>query len=258
MVDTYDELFSVIGNNLIDEYGHEVGRIISFTTTPNSRIKEILVSGKRDFYFYPRERIRINENGEAILLTEVKRKTNVLCQEIPLIWKKGKVLDELLRDERILPETYEEFNGQFENEKNKLKSEAEETIEDIEQLEKNCEERFRRLHLSKTHLEIEFALGKIKDDIYDLSRKALDRELDNVTNERDDLERMKKWLSNMILMEETTEEETEKKEQGEAPPTEMEQSQAVEEQEAMEPIEEEIKPAEEPSQEEPSITVRII
>ena len=67
MAELQDELFSIIGSTLKDEYGHEIGRVISITTTPSSRVKEVLVSSKGEFLSYPRERIKINENGEPDL-----------------------------------------------------------------------------------------------------------------------------------------------------------------------------------------------
>ena len=250
MAELQDELFSIIGSTLKDEYGHEIGRVISITTTPSSRVKEVLVSSKGEFLSYPRERIKINENGEPVLLAEVKLKTNVLCSEIPLVWKKCEVLENLLSDGKILPETYKEFHEQFESEKEKLKSEAEKTIEEIEKLEKSCDERFRRLQSSKIHLEIEYAIGKIKEEIYELSMKDLVNELDN----------MRKWLSNILLGESTVEVQEEKPEETQI--HEPEQEAMVEEQKPpeveVETQETQVKPAEETSSDESSITVRII
>jgi len=260
MAELQDELFSIIGSTLKDEYGHEIGRVISITTTPSSRVKEVLVSSKGEFLSYPRERIKINENGEPVLLAEVKLKTNVLCSEIPLVWKKCEVLENLLSDGKILPETYKEFHEQFESEKEKLKSEAEKTIEEIEKLEKSCDERFRRLQSSKIHLEIEYAIGKIKEEIYELSMKDLVNELDSIMKERNDLENMRKWLSNILLGESTVEVQEEKPEETQI--HEPEQEAMVEEQKPpeveVETQETQVKPAEETSSDESSITVRII
>lgn len=251
MSEYQDELFSIIGSVLKDEYGHEVGRIISFTTTPNSKIKELLVAHRNVFHFYPRERITINDDGDAVLLTEVKMKTNSLFRDIPLIWKKDKILENLMKEGKIPPETYKEFHEQFENEKRKLKDEAEKTIEEIEGLKKDCEERFKSLSSSKVHLEIEYAIGKIKDEIYDLSKKAIDEELKSLMKEMEDLENMKGWLSNLILAEDQKE------------PLELKTPETEEEKHAEpeEKIEETEKTEEETHQEvsdEPSLTVRIL
>ncbi|MEM2875751.1 MAG: CdvA-like protein, partial [Candidatus Bathyarchaeia archaeon] len=220
-------------------------------TTPNSMVKEVLVSAKGSFHSYPRERIRIDENGEPVLLTEVKIKTDALCDEIPLIWKKCSILESLLKEERILPEVYKEFREQLEKEKERLKSEAEGVLEEIDRMEKICEERFRSLHSSKTNLDIEYAIGKIKEELYQRSAKDIENEIDKVSMEKEDLQRLKSWLSSLLLGENLREKE--KKEE----PKERELE--VSEQKLQGMGEESlIKPKEEPSKDEDLITVRII
>ena len=255
MAGVHKDFFSIIGKILKDEYGREIGKVISVTTAPNSEIKEILVSAKGRFTSYPREQIVINEEGEPILLTEIKLKTATLCDEIPLIWKKCGVLENLLKEGKIPHETYKEFHEEFEKAKEKLKMEAEKTIEEIEKLEKACDERFRKLQLSKTNLEIEYAIGKIKDEIYELSIKDIVNELNNTLKEREDLEKMRSWLSNLLLGEKTVEAEPYEKEAEEHQPERLEEErEATTEQERSE-VEEKV---ESQTTEESSITVRII
>ncbi|MCD6530552.1 CdvA-like protein [Candidatus Bathyarchaeota archaeon] len=254
MVEVYKDFFSIIGKMLKDEYDREIGKVIAVTTAPNSEIKEVLVSAKGRFTSYPREQITINEDGEPILLTEIKLKTATLCDEIPLIWKKCSVLENLLKEGKIPHETYKEFHEEFEKVKENLKMEAEKTIEEIEKLEKACDERFRRLQLSKTNLEIEYAIGKIKDEIYELSIKDIVNELNNTLKEREDLEKMRSWLSNLLLGEKATDTELYEKEAEETQPEGLEERETAMEQEKPE-VEEKVEPQ---TGEESSITVRII
>jgi len=235
-------LLSTIGRPVRDEYRREIGQVVSFTVNPYGHVDEILVKhGDGRFHYYHSDQMRVNGDGEVVLSSGFKLKADALCEDIPLIWRKDQVLDGLLKDERILPETYKCLHQEFSDELKKLKSEAQATMDRIDEQLHACAELFRRLHSAKTYLEIEHAIGEVDGDSYKESLQTITDGLRCAVDERTDLEAMKKRLSNLLL--------------GEAP--EIEGTPPVEESPEEEPATEEMPPAlEEPPQptEEPDLS----
>ena len=200
------ELLSIVGRKLKDEYGRDLGRVISFRTTRSGEVRDFLVSANGDYVYYPRERIKVGEEGEPVLLSDVKLKADSICSQLILVCRKSSVLEKLLKEERVHNETYKEFHETFESEKGRLRREAEETIGEIERLEKDLYERYLKLHSIKTYIEIEYAVGRIGEEAYKLSMREVVKELDSVMREREDLEKTRKWLTNILLGEEAEKE----------------------------------------------------
>ena len=89
-------LFLYIGKPLKDEYGRQIGRIASFSVSPNGREKAVFVEhGDGEFQRYSSEQFKV-DGDEITLLPTVKLKVKALCDEIPLIWRKDQALSDLV------------------------------------------------------------------------------------------------------------------------------------------------------------------
>lgn len=196
------KLFSLIGNSVKDEYDREVGHIVFFVVSPQGNVKEVLVNQGGRFHYYPKNHIKITETGEAIVLSDAKLKTDLLCRKIPLIWRKDQILSDLVKNKKVIPEIYEEFHTQFEETLKNMKAEAKATLDTIDRRISHRKEQLKKLQAIKTQLEIAYAIGDIKDERYKSSYSNILEGIRQIFNEKKDLESMKTKLSNLLLDEE--------------------------------------------------------
>jgi len=123
--------FLFVGKQIKDEYGRQIGRIASFKVTPAGRIDGVFVEhGDGEFLSYSNDQIKI-DNGNLIISPTLKIKAIALCNEIPLIWRKDKALNELVEKKKIPPEMYDDLHKTFEGALNQLKDNAEELMKEI-------------------------------------------------------------------------------------------------------------------------------
>ncbi len=257
------DLFSFLGKPIRNEYKREIGKIVSFIVSPNGHIDAVLVNhADGEFVYYPSKQLNITKDS-IMLLSDVKLGANALCEDIPLVWRKDQILNSLLKEEKILPEIYESLHQEFDATLNKLKASAQDVIDEIDKQIANCDEKFKKLHSAKIHLEIESEIGEIDEGSY---KKSIDIILDglkNVIAEKNDFEALRTRLSSLLL--------------GEEPPRTAETEETIEPvaEETVEPVAEETASSQEASTEsldekqtefteetvtspsEPSITVRL-
>jgi hypothetical protein len=192
-------LFLYIGKPLKDEYGRQVGKVVSFAVSPNGRVDGVFVEhNDGEFLRYSNEQIKVD--GEAItLLTPIKLRVKTLCDEIPLIWRKDQALNELVERKKVPSEMFSELHKNFEGALNQLKAEAQSNLESIEQQIMKCNEQIRELNSALIHIEIEREIGRIDDTAYQTSSEILQEGFKTINSEKSDLESMKSQLSNLVL-----------------------------------------------------------
>lgn len=237
-------LFPLIGKSVKDEYEREIGHVVSFMVSPNGRVNGVLIKhedGK--FLCHPSRQLKVKDNNDIMLVSDIKIRANALCKEIPLIWRKDQVLSSLREDRKIPPETYDEFHHQFDDALNRLKADAKTALDELDGQVGECTKRFKTLHLTKTYLEIEHEMGGVDDDLYRTSIDALMKGLKQTITEKNDLEEMRAKLSSLLV--------------GEAPSVEPRKDEGTEERKTQEQ-EEQTKPSEETvSPLEPIFTIRV-
>lgn len=202
------DLFSFLGQTVQDRYNREIGKIVSFVVSPRGQIDKVLINHMDgEFSSYPTRQLNI-ENNSVVLLSDLKSRASDLCKEVPLVWRKDQVLNNLLKDDKILPEIYETLHQEFDDALNKLKVNAQDVLDEIDHEISRCDERFKNLHSAKTYLEIESVIGKIDRKSYIDSKEIILDGLKSIITEKNDFEGMKTRLSNLLLGEEPMIEET--------------------------------------------------
>jgi uncharacterized phage infection (PIP) family protein YhgE len=139
------------------------------------------------------------DNGNLIISPTLKLKANSLCQEIPLIWRKDKALNELVEKKKIPPEMYDDLHKTFEGALNQLKQKAKGLVENIDSEVNRCNKQIHELHSALINLEIEREIGRLKGDSYDKALRMIQWGLKGVNAEKSDLEVLKSKLSNLLL-----------------------------------------------------------
>ncbi|MEM2320258.1 MAG: CdvA-like protein [Candidatus Bathyarchaeia archaeon] len=192
-------LFLSLGKEVKDEYGRVLGEVVSFAVKPDGGIDSVYVKHMDGrFAKYPAENFKI-EGSEAISISMIKVEAEVLCNQIPLVWRKDQALKELLEKKKIPPEVYEDLHKSFEGALNQLKSQAQALIRKIEGEVERCSREIVDLNYALVYLEVEHEIGGIDEQSYQASFSKIQECLKKAYMEKADLENMKGKLSNMLL-----------------------------------------------------------
>ncbi|MCW4010317.1 MAG: CdvA-like protein [Candidatus Bathyarchaeota archaeon] len=192
-------LFLSIGRPVRDEYGRLVGRIISFATSPSGKFEAAFIEQSDGrFSKQPMEFLVFN-GADVTLISRIKSKATVFCDQIPFIWRKDKALRDLVEKRKIPPSLYQELHNNFATVLSQLRKDAQVLIDECAQGVTRCEEEVTALSYGVLHLELEHEIGKIGDDAYRAAFAQLQETLRRTTSEKADLESVKTKLSNILL-----------------------------------------------------------
>src|SRR4030042_1332960 len=92
---TNSNLFLSIGKPIKDEYGRTIGKVASFALTPNGKFDSAFIEFN-DGQFSKQSLDHFKFNGaEVTYISKIKSEANVLCDQIPLIWRKDQAIRDL-------------------------------------------------------------------------------------------------------------------------------------------------------------------
>jgi hypothetical protein len=192
-------LFLYIGKPVRDEYGRQVGKIASFSVSPNGRVNGVFVEhGDGEFIRYLSEQFKV-EGEEITLSPSIKMRVKALCDEIPLIWRKDQALSDLVEKRKIPSEMFSELHKNFEGALNQLRTDAQSNLEAIDKQITKCNSQMRELNSALIHIEIEREIGRIDDSSYETASQMIQDGLKRVNSEKTDLESLRSQLSNLLL-----------------------------------------------------------
>jgi hypothetical protein len=192
-------LFLYIGKPLKDEYGRQIGKIASFSVSPNGRVNAVFVEhGDGEFQRYSSEQFKV-DGDEITLLPTVKLKVKALCDEIPLIWRKDQALSDLVEKKKIPSEMFTELHKNFEGALSQLKTDAQSNLKSIDEQIIKCNSQVRDLNSALIHLEIEREIGRLDESAYETALQIVQDGLKRIHSEKTDLESLRSQLSNLLL-----------------------------------------------------------
>jgi len=190
---------SLINRSVKDDLHIEIGRILSFIVDPAGHASKVLVADNNgDYKCHSVDRLVV-ENDTVILLSEIDKTVKTVSEKIPLLWRKKKVLDKLSNENKILPEIYESLYKEFSEPLEKLKIEAQGAISELDTQINDCEETFKTLRLAKTYLEIEHEIGRVEEEAYKESLRAILNGLKSLVERKQRLQEKRDTLSNILL-----------------------------------------------------------
>jgi chromosome segregation ATPase len=192
-------LFLSIGKPVKDEYGRAIGKVASFALTPSGKFDAAFIEfndGK--FSKQPMEHLEFN-GTEVTFISKPKSQASVLCDQIPLIWRKDQALKDLAEKKKIAPDIYQELHANFEGVLNQLKKDAQSLSDEIDKEIVRCEEEIKTLSYAVVNLELEHEIGKVNDEAYKSAFTLLQDNLKRANAEKSDMELTKSKLSNILL-----------------------------------------------------------
>jgi hypothetical protein len=192
-------LFLSIGKSIKDEYGRIVGRVASFSMTPNGKFDAVFVefsSGK--FSKQPLEQLKFN-GADVTFISTTKSQAIALCDQIPLIWRKDQALKDLSEKKKITPEMYTEIHKSFDGILTQLKKDAQVISDELADQIGTCEDEVKALSYAILNLELEHEIGRVDEEAYKTAFGMLQENLKRITAEKTELDLARNKLSNTML-----------------------------------------------------------
>lgn len=192
-------LFLSIGKPIKDEYGRIVGKVASFALTPNGKFDGVYVESN-DGKFLKQSMEHLKFNGAEVTFTSnLKSRASVLCDQIPLIWRKNQALKELAEKRKISPDLYQELRNNFEAVLSQLKKDAQELSDEANEEIERCNQEIKTLGYAVVNLELEHEIGQVDEEAYESAFTMLQENLKRANIEKSDIELTKGKLSNIML-----------------------------------------------------------
>lgn len=192
-------LFLSIGKPIKNEYGRVIGKVASFALTPSGKFDAVFIEfGDGQFSKQPMESLRFN-GPEILFISKIKNTAGMLCDQIPLIWRKDQALKDLADKKKIPPEIYQELHSSFGNVLTQLKKDAQIIVDDAAIEIERCQEEISSLSYAIVNLEIEHEIGKVDDESYKSAFALLQDTLRRATSEKTDYELTKSKVSSVLL-----------------------------------------------------------
>jgi hypothetical protein len=139
------------------------------------------------------------EGANVTLTSNIKAQASILCDQIPLIWRKDQALKDLSEKKKISREMYTELHTSFDGIIVQLKTEAQALTEDIDNEIARCLDETKALNYAFVNLELEHEIGKLDNQCYETAFALVQESLRRVHMEKTDLDLTKSKLSNILL-----------------------------------------------------------
>jgi hypothetical protein len=192
-------LFLSVGKPINDEYGRAIGKLASFAVTPSGKFDAVFIEmGNGKFQKQCVENLKFN-GAEITLVSNMKAQAGILCDQIPLIWRKDQALKDLVEKKKISKELYTDLHTNFDGALTQLKNEAQSIKEEIEDEIAVCNEEIKALNYALVNLEIEHEIGKVENQQYETAFSMIQNNIKRVHIKKTDLELTNSKISSIIL-----------------------------------------------------------
>ncbi len=192
-------LFLSLGKPIKNEYGKVIGKVASFALTPNGKFDAVFVEfGDGQFSKQSMENLRFN-GSEITFVSKIKSQANMLCDQIPLLWRKDQAVKDLNDKRKIVPELFHELHSSFEGVLSQLKKDAQVIVDESAVEIARCEEEIKSLNYAIANLELEHEIGQVDETNYQNAFSLLQESLKRATTEKTDYDITKSKLSSILL-----------------------------------------------------------
>lgn len=192
-------LFLYIGKPIKNEYGRIIGKVASFALTPSGKFDAVFVEfGDGQFTKQPMETLKFN-GAEVTFISKIKNQALILCDQIPLIWRKDQALKDLNEKRKIAPDLSQELHNSFTSVLTQLKKDAQIIVDEAAIEIERCHEEISSLSYAIANLEIEHEIGKVDEENYKNAFALLQETLKRATIEKTDFELTKSKVSSVLL-----------------------------------------------------------
>jgi hypothetical protein len=192
-------LFLSLGKPIKNEYGKIIGKVASFALDPNGKFDAVFVEfSDGQFSKQAMDNLRFN-GSEITFVSKIKSQANMLCDQIPLLWRKDQAVKDLHDKQKITSDLFQELHNSFEGVLNQLKKDGQVIIDEASVEIARCEEEIKSLSYAIANLELEHEIGQVDEETYQTAFNLLQDSLKRATTERTDYELIKSKVSSILI-----------------------------------------------------------
>ncbi|MCL1978049.1 MAG: CdvA-like protein [Candidatus Bathyarchaeota archaeon] len=192
-------LFLSLGKPIKNEYGKVIGKVASFALAPNGKFDAVFVEfADGQFSKQPMENLRFN-GSEITFVSKIKSQANMLCDQIPLLWRKDQAVKDLHDKHKIAPDLFQELHNSFEGVLNQLKKDGQVIIDEAAVEIARCEEEIKSLSYAIANLELEHEIGQVDEETYNTAFNLLQDSLKRASTEKTDHELIRSKVSSILI-----------------------------------------------------------
>ncbi len=192
-------LFLSLGKPIKNEYGKIIGKVASFALTPNGKFDAVFVEfADGQFSRQSMDNLRFN-GSEITFVSKIKSQANMLCDQIPLLWRKDQAVKDLNDKHKIAPELFQELHSSFEGVLSQLKKDGQVIIDESAVEIARCEEEIKSLSYAIANLELEHEIGQVDEQTYQTAFTLLQDSLKRATTEKTDYDLIKSKVSSILI-----------------------------------------------------------
>jgi hypothetical protein len=192
-------LFLSLGKPIKNEYGKIIGKVASFSLAPNGKFDAVFVEfADGQFSRQSMENLRFN-GTEITFVSKIKSQANMLCDQIPLLWRKDQAVKDLNDKHKIAPDLFQELHNSFEGVLNQLKKDGQVIIDESAVEIARCEEEIKSLSYAIANLELEHEIGQVDETTYQTAFSLLQDSLKRASTEKTDYKLIKSKVSSILI-----------------------------------------------------------
>lgn len=196
------DVSGLIGESIRDDSNMEIGKVTSFLIDSSGQVKEAFVqNSKGEFARYPVEKLRIGKNG-LTLISDFTARLEALSERFPAMRRKRRILDKLMENNKIPSDTYTSLSKWLDKALEGMEKETESLLNEIDKQFVDQEDFIKTVQLARTYLEIEHAMGNVKNEVYHQSLMSLLKEIRNASQRKVSLQETKQELTDILIEEE--------------------------------------------------------
>jgi len=185
-----EELKSFLGKDLRDTYGRKIGKIIGLGIDDFGELKALHIEhGSGNLGQYPCDHIIINKD-EVVLIPEWKVSSELIQKELDRVARRIQALGDLLKDQQIPGNIYEELRRKQAATLAELKRRREDLAEGLRrrsgQIDRQVDELIRFL----VGVKMEYKAGIVDDKALAVACDAIEPNLRPLIEEKKDLSRV--------------------------------------------------------------------
>jgi len=183
-----------------DEHGYTIGKaILASSKDENNSSKYVLIESENsEFIFYPLKLLRQDGDG-LILIPSLNHRAEEIIKNIPLIWRKKQILEEISAMKRLPVEELVEIEKGFRTEFNDLKSEAQIVSKEIEAQIKIYAHLLKELNSASIYLEVEQELNAVERIPFNTVKESLQNKIEHIELKKRNLEDLLRRITNATL-----------------------------------------------------------
>jgi hypothetical protein len=144
------------------------------------------------------ENLKFN-GAEVTFVSKIKSQANMLCDQVPLLWRKDQAVKDLYDKNKIASDLFHELHSSFEGILNQLKKDGQVIIDESAIEIARCEEEIKSLGYAMANLELEHEIGQVDEGTYNEAFNLLQNSLKRATTERTDYELIKSKVSSVLV-----------------------------------------------------------